>query len=293
MERFVCLGSLNVDIGFQVERMPAEHEKLRCREAHIAQGGSAANTAHWLSRLGAAVTMLGCTGRDALGESAIDALVRVGVDASGVQRTERAATGVAVVFANPGSKRMVTSGGANAFLDPEAIPHGLFGPRTHLHVATPLAAIALPVLRAARAAGASTSCDLDELPSDEALPLVDICFVNHSDLARALGPLSAQAARGRLLDGRVDHGMVLVVTRGADGAVAAGPTGEWQVAADAVDVVDRTGGGDAFDAGVLFARSRDGDWPAALIAGLRLAARVIAQPGARPEALEVGGLLGT
>jgi len=291
MERFVCLGSLNVDIGFRVARMPAEHEKLRCREAYVGPGGSAANTAHWLARLGSAVTMLGCTGRDVLGESAIGALAGVGVDVAGVQRTGRAATGVAVVFANPGSKRMVTSGGANACLDPTAIPPGLFDSRTHLHVATPLAAIALPVLRAARAAGARTSCDLDALPTAEAVALVDICFVNHSDLARALGPLSVRAARTRVLAGAADHGMVLVVTRGADGAVAAGPAGEWQAAASVVDVVDRTGGGDAFDAGVLFALARGADWTTALTAGLRLAARVIAQPGARPDAIDLGALL--
>ncbi|WP_255211158.1 carbohydrate kinase family protein, partial [Methylogaea oryzae] len=88
-----------MDITFPVERLPEEHEKLRCDGALISQGGSAANTAHWLARLGHATVMLGCVGDDAFGSVAVAALAAVGVDTRHIQRTTQAATGLAAVFA--------------------------------------------------------------------------------------------------------------------------------------------------------------------------------------------------
>ena len=75
----------------------------------------------------------------------------------------------------------------------------------------------------------------------------------------------------------------MVVTLGADGALWT--DGRESLHCDAVPVeavVDSTGAGDAFAAGLLAARM-DGAAPdEALAAGARLAARAVAQPGGRP-----------
>ena len=75
----------------------------------------------------------------------------------------------------------------------------------------------------------------------------------------------------------------VVVTLGADGALWT--DGRETVRCDAVPVeavVDSTGAGDAFAAGLLAARM-DGAGPdEALAAGARLAARAVAQAGGRP-----------
>ena len=47
-------------------------------------------------------------------------------------------------------------------------------------------------------------------------------------------------------------------------------------------MVDSTGAGDAFAAGVLAARATGGPVEAALAAGQALAVRAVARPGARP-----------
>lgn len=275
--QFVCAGSLNADITFQLPRMPREHEKLRVGGADLGCGGSAANTAYWLARLGARVRMLGCVGADALGDCCVDGLAGAGVDTALVQRSGRSATGMAAIFVNPFSKRMVTAGGANMDFDPQAVPAGVFRPGVHLHLAFSSPEPALPLLRMAKAGGASTSCDLDGLPGPELVPLVDFCFVNRTDLSRAWGGVGLREAWRRL------GGLALVVTLGAEGAGFADAGGECFASARRVAVVDRTGGGDAFDAGFLQAWAQGLDWPACLDAGLALAAGVIAAPGSRPS----------
>ncbi len=72
---------------------------------------------------------------------------------------------------------------------------------------------------------------------------------------------------------------------GADGASWADRTGRWTVSAPTVDVVDATGAGDAFDAGVLVAWLGGADREAALDArAARPGAAAVGRIGARPTA---------
>jgi sugar/nucleoside kinase (ribokinase family) len=74
----------------------------------------------------------------------------------------------------------------------------------------------------------------------------------------------------------------VVVTLGAEGALWTDGSRLVRVDADPAEIVDSTGAGDAFAAGLLAARLR-GEGPAeALRAGCALAARAIGTPGARP-----------
>lgn len=282
IKQIVCAGSLNVDLVFEVPRMPVEHEKLRCSESHVFCGGSAANTAYWLARLGVAIRMLGCVGDDLFGGMCVDALLAEGVDVRLVQRTRQADTGMAAILVNSQSKRMVTSGGANACFDAEQLPSDIFDADTHLHVATPLHHIALPLLRMAKQAGATTSCDLDGVPSREMRTLLDYCLINQTDLARWVGTMRLYEAWERL-----GCAMSLVVTQGELGARAVSVDGEAFASAFEVQVADRTGGGDAFDAGFLYGLAHGQELAACLRSGLFMAARVIAGAGARPDTVDL------
>ncbi|MGX2039537.1 carbohydrate kinase family protein [Methylocaldum sp. MU1018] len=286
--RFVCAGSLNVDLTFPVERLPEEHEKLRCRESALDYGGSAANAAYWLARLGQPVRMLGCVGDDPFGALAVAALADAGVETGLIQRTGRSLTGIAAIFANPDSKRMVTSGGANAYFNPAETDSRIFGPGVHLHVATPLSGIALPLIRMAKEKGSTVSCDLDEGPTEDMIPWLDWVFMNHSELRRWAGSSDPREARKRL-----SPSTVLIVTQGARGAVASGPTGEYAHPAFPTAVVDRTGGGDTFDAGFLYGLAQGAAPESCLRLGLLLAARVIAHEGSRPRAVDAAQVLGS
>lgn len=286
--RFVCAGNLNVDLTFPVERLPEEHEKLRCRESYLAYGGGAANTAHWLARLGQQVQMLGCVGDDPFGSLAVAALAEAGVDTRLIQRTPQSLTGLAAIFSNPDSKRMVIAGGANAYLDPTAVESEIFGPGMHLHVATVMHQIAHPLIRQAKQHGATVSCDLNESPDPEILPYLDLIFMNHTELRRWTGSEQLSDARKRLMPGNL-----LVVTQGDHGATMRGPTEEIFHPAFPVSVVDRTGGGDAFVAGFLYGLAQDRPARICLRLGLLLASQVIAQQGSRPGSVDCATILGS
>jgi ribokinase len=275
---FVCIGSINVDLIFPVRRLPEAHEKLRCDAAHVACGGAAANTAFWLARLGNRSALVACAGDDPLGDRCVKELAEAGVDVRHVQRTATLATGIAAVLAQGPAKRMVVAGGANTALDPARVPPALFGPGTHLHDTTPLGAIGLPLLRLAKARGATTSCDIDEVPGADLVPHLDLCFLRQGTLERRLPGLSVEEARAALAGSQP---LTLVVTQGERGASAADASRTCFVPAEPVEAVDLTGGGDAFAAGFLDRWARGEPLPACLAAGLRLARAVIARPGAR------------
>ena len=112
----------------------------------------------------------------------------------------------------------------------------------------------------------------------------DIVVANETEfelLAEAL----ALAGNGR--DARMaafvrKTGRALVVTLGADGALAVTPDGEFRAVAPKIDPVDTVGAGDTF-CGYLAAALAEGmEWPQALDLAVRAGAAACLKPGAQP-----------
>jgi sugar/nucleoside kinase (ribokinase family) len=124
---------------------------------------------------------------------------------------------------------------------------------------------ALAAIERAQAAGMTVSVDPSSwaLLRPDAIPPVDVLLPNVEEAA--------------LLR---DHPSRAIVTKlGPDGAC----WDDVRVPAEPVDVVDTTGAGDAFAAGFLTAHLGGAEPREALAAGCRVAARAVAQVGARPE----------
>lgn len=257
-------------------------------------GGSAANVATWLAHQGAPTAYVGRVGDDALGRESVTALTDAGVHAwVSVDATSR--TGTCVILVEPGGERsMLPDTGANATLLPADLPPTAFRPGGHLHLSgytllsTGSREAGLTALSLAAAAGMTTSVDPSSAALLEAVGAarflewtrrVDVLLAN-TDEARVLtGTASPYEAAGALGENYRE----VVVKLGPDGAL-------WQqgfITASApaergVEVVDTTGAGDAFAAGFLAAWLMHPEPETALAAGNRLAARVVAQVGARP-----------
>src|SRR5262249_31205093 len=95
-------------------------------------GGSAANTACWLTAAGADAVFVGRVGDDALGVDAVRQLNAAGVTTA-VSVDPHQTTGTCVVLVDPsGERTMLPDPGANATLAANDLPE--FAPGTHLHV---------------------------------------------------------------------------------------------------------------------------------------------------------------
>jgi ribokinase len=255
-------------------------------------GGAGANVAVHLARLGTAVVLAGCTGDDAAGRGLAAGRAAAGV-ALRLRTVAGAATGTIVSLVEPGGQRsMLADRGANLALRPDDVPAPPPGGHLHLSGYTLLdpgpRGAGLAALAAAVAAGCTISVDpastgpltrygVDRWLADTAAATL---LLPNADEARLLTGCADPADAARALARR--H-RIVAVSLGADGALWASGALLVHRPALGTDVVDTTGAGDAFAAGLLAAwlASPGVDPGDALDAGLARAAEVVRRPGAR------------
>lgn len=267
----------------------------------VTGGGSAANTAVWLAAQDVPVALVGVAGDDTAGTDRLRELTAAGVDCGHVRRAAGAATGCVVVLVRGDERTMLSDRGANAQLVPNDVDAPVRA-RGVAHVHVSAYVLLDPVTRpagvhalvTARALGRTTSVGAASAVALRAVPdLIDLVrgtdlLLCNADEARALlrrpPALGADlAALGELavaLSAYVRHA---VVTSGRVGAAwATEGTLITSAPGRAVAVVDATGAGDAFSAGVLAQFLRGADPPAALRAGTERGAAAVTRLGARP-----------
>lgn len=238
----------------------ADIVRLPDQEDRVHPGGSPANVAYGLARLGHSPTLLTQLGPDPNGRLIRDHLASAGVTV----RTDGAPA--------PTPSAAVTLDGAGqasyAFdiawtLAPVAVEPA----PGHVHtgsigaVVEPGAATVLDIVRTARAT-ATVSYDPNVRPAlmgdhaaavrrvEEFVALSDLVKASDEDLAWLYPGEEPEKVAARWLE---RGPAVVLVTRGGDGALAVLPGGRIPVGAAAVDVVDTVGAGDAFMSGTLHA----------------------------------------
>jgi ribokinase len=288
MTRVVVLGDVMVDVVARLEGPVAPGSDSPARVV-FQGGGQAANTAAWLGVAGAEVALVGRVGADASGRAAAEELAALGVDARLAVDSERPTGTCVVLVAADGERTMFPDAGANGALAHTDLADDLVTRGDHLHVAgyALLRHGSRPAAEAAIArahdAGMTVSVDPSSaaLLSDGLLRLgrgVDLIIPNALE-ARALTSQGDPVAAARSLSESFPE---VAVTLGERGALWTDGSEIVRAAALAADVVDTTGAGDAFAAGLLAARARGAGPKEALEAGCALAARAVASTGARP-----------
>jgi sugar/nucleoside kinase (ribokinase family) len=289
--RVVCLGDVMVDVLAQLPSQLATGSDTPA-PISLLSGGSAANTAAWLVAAGVPTAFVGRVGNDALGRMVLDELAQLGLDLEVSVDPERP-TGACIVLVDGGGERtMVPSAGANAGLGEAGFRSALLGPGDHLHVSAYAVfqdgarAAADAAVAAAGEVGASVSVDaasaapLETFGAERFLSWLPsgLVLANGDEAAVLTGTDDPERA-ARLLAERCGEA---IVKCGARGAVWSDGRAVRSCAAETDVVIDSTGAGDAFAAGVLAARLQGQDVGWCLMAGNRLAARAIATVGARP-----------
>lgn len=265
--------------------------------AREVSGGSAANTLAGLSALGAQCAFIGQVADDQLGEVFAHDIRAVGIDFDTPARSGDPSTGRCLIFVTPdGQRTMNTFLGASQFLPSAALNVDAVADAQVLYLEgylwdpeEPRAAMR-KAIEAAKAAGRKVAFTLSDAFviarfGDDFMALIndgliDILFANHVELAALTGEDDFEAGLASL----AAKLPVLVVTRGADGAVAMAGGKRAEVEAEPIEqVVDTTGAGDLFAAGFLFGYVRDQELKDCLTMGAVAAAEIISHYGARPE----------
>lgn len=260
----LCVGILVADVLVpRLERLPAAGELLATDDFLIQPGGCAANTAIALGRLGVPAAVCGCVGEDLLGPFVEHELRSRGIDTSGVRRVAGYPTSKSVIVPVVGEdRRFIHTFGANAVLTAADIGQAALEAARVVYVGGYLV---LPSLREdelaarlgeARARGTRVVLDVavpsgSRLPPDAAralLPLADYVVPN-ADEARAL---TGESEPSRQAEQLLERGArVVVVKLGERGAYVRTAEEAFEVPAPPVDVVEPSGAGDAFAAGLV------------------------------------------
>jgi sugar/nucleoside kinase (ribokinase family) len=297
---FFCLGDLMVDVVARLFGPLAEGSDSPGVISYVG-GGSAANTAAWLARVGETTTFIGAIGDDPAGEAQAESLHRLGVDVRfRVDRTRP--TGTCLVLVAPsGERTMVPDPGANLSLLEHDVPTDEFRPGDHLHVSgyallRDSRDAALHAIDAARrsamtvSVGAASAAPLRQLGAAGFLQMVPdgvLLFANETEAGVLVGDSVTPQATPQELARRLAAGVgQVVITAGSGTAAWSNGEAMASMAAEPLDQpeLDTTGAGDAFAAGFLAARARDAAPEVCLRDGHALAAAACRTTGGRPEA---------
>jgi ribokinase len=283
--RVVVVGSVNVDLVVTIGELPRPGETVTGGTFARHGGGKGANQAAAAARLGADVALVAAVGRDDLGAGALEELAAEGVDVSAVVRSDEP-TGVALITVDgTGENSIAVASGANAALSGETVAAALDerlagGPGVVLLGFEVSDAAVLAGARAAREAGWTVV--LNPAPAralPEALVALRPLLTPNADEARALSGSGSPADAARALAART--GAPVLVTVGADGALLCEGGSVDALRAAAVDVVDTTGAGDAFNGALAAELARGAALRDAAELAIRAAGRSTTRAGAR------------
>lgn len=259
----LAIGELNPDLilsGFSVNG-PVIGTEQAFTGQNLTLGSSTAIACVLMQRLGLRTAMAALVGDDEHGRYCQQILIENGVDTRGVRRHAQLATGLTISLSYPADRMLLTRCGTMTTFGAADIAADLLTSARHLHVGSYFIQSGLrpdlPALfAAAHARGQTTSLDLgwdltetwDQAFLASVLPVTSVVFPNRTELAAVTGTDEVALGLTRL------HQMgagIIALKLGSAGAIWSSAQTDLRHKGFAVRVVDTTGAGDGFNAGVL------------------------------------------
>lgn len=255
MKKIVVVGSLNMDLVIEVDRIPKIGETIKGEEMSYLIGGKGSNQAVAACRLGNEVSMIGCVGKDTFGDKILKHLKEEGVNVDGVKIDEATFTGIATIFKTKEDNSIVVIPGANDFCNKGLIDDNIEKIKsadiliTQLEIPIETVAYALKV---AKENGVKTI--LNPAPareiSKEILQNVDFITPNETEfeiISNKTFKDGNELEEAMIAWQNENPSTRLVVTRGKDGSSYVECNKVETMKTIKVDVVDTTGAGDTFN----------------------------------------------
>jgi ribokinase len=317
--RVLIVGSVNVDLVVQGERLPLPGETVVGGTFTRFHGGKGGNQAVAAARLGVPVMLVAALGDDAFGSEARAALAREGVGTDVLVTLDETATGVALILVDAKAENQIAvAPGANAGLTAAHVRDALRRLAPHegdvvivTHEIT--TAAAREALRIGREGGAWTV--FNPAPADgldrSVLSLADVLTPNRGELARLVADDARRSGRATsapdepiraartLLEATAEGpgaGEAILVSLGPRGAVLVRRDGPpVDIKAPRVKAVDATGAGDALNGALAAALATGGGLEAAARRAVMAASISVTRAGARegmPTLAELEAALG-
>lgn len=257
-----CAGILVADLfAPPLPRLPHAGELLHVDHFLLTVGGCAANTGVDLMKLGRSVAIAGKVGSDAAGDFIVAALSAQGLATDSIRRSAAPTSRTVILPVVGEDRRYIHAVGANAEFTIGDVDFDRAAAARVLYVGGYLLLPGLSggdlarLFAHARSRGVLTILDVAGVrpgtgmaPLAGVLPHTDVFLPNGDEAYALTGERLPERQAAILLDSGAG---VVAVTLGAQGTVVATAAERLRAGAFPVDVVDPSGGGDAFDAGFI------------------------------------------
>ncbi len=283
----ICFGALNVDRLYRVNRIAGRDEESFIIDFKEAPGGSAANTAVGLARLGLKTGFIGKVSDNREGRLLLNDFKRQNVDVDGIIVSKEGRSGVAMGYVDTkGDRALYIDPGVNDSLELKEVDLKYAGNTPFLHLTSfigekPFKA-QKELVRELR--DVRISFDPGELYARKGLTVLKLM------IERSFVMLPSKNELKLLTGKKYDEGSKILIKKGVSiVAVKLGERGcyvtngkeSYLVEPYKVKVVDTTGAGDAFCAGFLYGLIKNKDLYECGRLGNFVASRCIVKVGAR------------
>lgn len=280
MAHIVVIGSVARDEIVNLASQLRVGAHLNGRLAGVRLGGGGANTAVALAAAGHHVTLLAAVGQDAIGDALLSELEQDGVDTAQVVRLDCASTH-SLILVDPQGERTIVN---VARCEEKAPPTRLLALTADAIYVRSRRSDLAPLLARKAEEGLIVA---HVPPLDAGSRPAHILVTSASDIEPEVA--AAPLALARMVAG--DRLRWIVVTAGAAGARATSHHEVLDAPAQPVPVVDTTGAGDAFAAGLLHALASGTPMPQALALAVRFGSEATQWPHSGLPAQAVHRLL--
>ncbi len=274
------VGQLARDLVLSIDDLPEAGSSADATGRREQLGGKGANQAVGLAQLGVRPSLIAVAGDDVIGDVLLDQARRDGIDVSGVVRRRGVLTGLIVELLAGTEYRYVEDVPMLTVAEVEARAE------TVRRADAVLVQLQLPGDVAAAAARigheAGRLVVLDGAPEDDALLAhADVVRADDKEAEMLLGvpPTEMRDAARKLLD----KGPRLIAVAVEDGNLFVWGDGDLHVPLTGDEVVDTTGGGDAFVAALTASLLRGDPYPEAARRATAASGATVGHPGGRPD----------